>query len=211
VDQRLALLQSINTSLTHLDAHLASLRKTISSLDDSIPFLSFGGSDETIPEPTAAAAPDQQAAAPAAPEAATGAESPPAASATDTAATRDPMVGAWITRYPDDRRAIIFAPSGDFILSRREPEGATSEFIGTWTREDRVLKLTGQPLAAADTVEPAKAEPVATEGAAKEPGPGQPAAGEPPAPITRSIEIVMVTGRSVTVRLDGELLILIRP
>lgn len=215
VDQRLSLLNSINTSLTHLDAHLASLRKTISSLDDSIPFLSFGGGDDAIPEPSAPAEPaagEQPDATERAVDAS--AEQAPA----EKQRARDPMVGAWVTRFPDDRRAIVFAPDGRFILSRRENDDSTTEIAGEWERDDRILSLTAAVVPAPEPTSTPAASPSqpaaagATAPAASQPGasvaPPPPA---PPEPVTRRLEIVLVTGRSVTVRLDGELLILVRP
>lgn len=208
VDQRLAVLDSIDRSLTRLDAHLASLRKTISSLDESIPFLSFGDSAEAVPDLGAAPTPPDAEAAPPA------AEPPPgevtAAPPADQAPARDPMVGAWVTRYPDDTRALIFAPDGAFMLSRRNPDGSTAEFIGEWNRKQRTLTLTGRPAAQPQPTPPASpapAPPATTPGADA----AAPEAPAQPAPISRTLDIVMVTGRSVTVRLDGELIILVRP
>ncbi|MCC6677549.1 MAG: hypothetical protein IT436_10430 [Phycisphaerales bacterium] len=230
VDQQLAILNSINTSLNHLDAHLASLRKTISSLDDSIPFFSFGDSaDEAaaIPAPDAAptAPAGEPAPAPAPPEpAATEVAAAPAAAPADQSPARDPMVGAWVTRYPDDTRAIIFAPDGRFILSRRMPDGTATEFLGEWKRDQRSLKLTGLPIAASQSIPaaaptqppapaPAAAAPKPPTAAPSTPAtPGEPAAAPvDPQPITRVVELVIITGRSVTIRLDGELIILVRP
>jgi prefoldin subunit 5 len=58
LEQRLAVMESvqqslvsIDTTLKHLDAHLASLRKTIDNIDSTIPFLKF--SDDTDTESTA--------------------------------------------------------------------------------------------------------------------------------------------------------------
>ncbi|MDX9910785.1 MAG: hypothetical protein RBS39_03030 [Phycisphaerales bacterium] len=53
LQRQLELLQSIDTSLKNLDVHLASLRKTIASIDSAIPFLSISGDDD---EPTDEAA-----------------------------------------------------------------------------------------------------------------------------------------------------------
>lgn len=44
-------LDPIKGSLENLDAHLASLRKTISSIDSTIPFLKFSDDDEAEPGP----------------------------------------------------------------------------------------------------------------------------------------------------------------
>ena len=58
--ERLQTLGSITTSLEQIDAHLAALRRTISSLDRAVPFLKFSSEEdsEAEPAPDAPDAPD---------------------------------------------------------------------------------------------------------------------------------------------------------
>lgn len=51
--QRLAVLDSIESSLKRLDVHLASLRVTITKISDTIPFFDFGGEEPAATQPAA--------------------------------------------------------------------------------------------------------------------------------------------------------------
>ena len=48
--ERLQTLGSITTSLEQIDAHLAALRRTISSLDRAVPFLNFSSEEDSDAE-----------------------------------------------------------------------------------------------------------------------------------------------------------------
>lgn len=210
VQQRLALLQSINVSLSRLDTHLASLRKTIGRIDSAIPFIDLGSDDSDVAEPAPLAAADPaassdipvEAAAPAAGAAPAPAAETPAVAATTTEppadpapAAREPMLGAWISRYPDDGVALILLSDNHCILATRTPPAnpVAVERTGTWKRDQRHIILTMDAQAAAPAQPATPSVPAVTE------------------PASRTLEIVMSTGRSVTVRLDGKLMVLVRP
>lgn len=228
VQQRLALLQSINVSLGRLDTHLASLRKTIGRIDSAIPFIDLGSDESDVtaePVPLAAADPaaasDLPVEAPAAGTAPTAAAEPATAPPTDATTTataqpaaappataREPMLGAWISRYPDDSAALILLSDNRCIIATRTPPGnpVSVERTGTWKRDQRNIILTMDAHAAAPT-QPT----IPTTPAPATPGTPTPAPAPAAEPASRTLEIVMSTGRSVTVRLDGKLMVLVRP
>ncbi len=187
VDERLAILQSISTSLTRLDNHLASLRKTIGRIDNMIPFLDLGGEDASI-----AAAP----ANPAQPAADEVAPAEGGSAAKETAASRrDPVLGSWISQYPDRSAALVLLDGGKYLWQKVGAQGDTQRESGTWAKDGKNLRLTHE--------EPA---PI--------PKPNEPAPAQPPAPKTveRTYEIVANTARSMTLQeSNGRLLILNRP
>ncbi len=131
VQERLALLASIEKSLTHLDAHLAALRKTIGKLDSAIPFLDLGG-DAPIETPTTSVA--------SAPPA-DGTQSTPTATPTDqpAAPARDPLVGPWITAHPSDSFVLLLLADGRFV----QETGDTTrlKLRGTWKRTANVISF----------------------------------------------------------------------
>lgn len=215
VDQRLALLNSINTSLNHLDTHLASLRKTISRLDGVIPFLDLGGGDEPeLPEAvaTADAAPaaEGETATPAAAaegEAAATGPAPAAAAAAEDPAPREPMLGAWISRYPDDSMALILMADGQFILARKN----LWEMTGSWKRDQRSIVLTVVPNPTPESTPVTPVTPVTPASSNPEPAAKSGTQAPPPGPAQIRLEVLMSAGRSVTVRSEGSVLILVRP
>lgn len=146
VQDRLALLRSIEDSLSHVDAHLASLRKTIGAIDSAIPFLDLG-SDSPIEEPAAAApAPDanaeQIAAAPSAPGAPGDAAKAPAAEAAP--AKRDALIGTWISAYPDNSRALVLQQGGTFVMvDAASGKNPTRRSAGQWSRDKTTLTING--------------------------------------------------------------------
>lgn len=199
LEKQLALLASIEQSLGRLDAHLASVRKTIGSIDSMIPFLDLGGGEEVVAAPATTPAPTSTP-APGAQASATPAERPagePAAPEAEPAGRRDLIVGAWVCRYPESSRALVLLADGRYLSS-----AADVVVEGTWTREGTKLTLTS------------KAAPVPATGAST------PAAGSTPStPTTPSatpapsvFEVVSSTTRALTLRSEqGRLVIYGRP
>lgn len=138
VEEQLRLLRAIEASLSRLDTHLASLRKTINRIDGAIPFLSLGG-DEVVETPaeTPAPAPDDQA--PALADAGDRAAETRATS--PTPARRDPLVGVWITAQPDDGATLVLQPDGRYLLSTPVDGAPDRREQGAWTRVGDTLTL----------------------------------------------------------------------
>jgi prefoldin subunit 5 len=188
VDQHLKLLQSIQASLASLDQHLASLRKTIGKIDSAIPFLGLGGDEE--PEVTTAAAPAGEGAAEAAPaepkEPKEGKESKEASKA-----GREPMVGTWLERYPQQELALVLLASGQYVRVMHAADAPAVQ-RGTWKKEG----------AAEYSFTPAA--PVA-------PAAGQAGAQARPEAGPWKITVISLSGRSATVQVGERVLVLARP
>lgn len=198
VDDRLALLRSIQDSLAHVDVHLASLRKTIGRIDHMIPFLDLG-SDEAPAEPApvaAAPAPPEGAAAPEPGEAAAGAPSKD-----DAAAKRDAIIGSWVSQYPDRSTALVVLDGGRYIWQIAQAGGGWTTESGTWKRDGKQLRLTGDPSGAESAGAPAHGAPAVPRG------------NSPPLPPSdRTFEMISRSTRAVTLRAaDGRLMIFTKP
>lgn len=130
LERQLALLTSIEQSLDRLDVHLASVRKTIGSINSFIPFLDLGGgyeetevsaaTQEEVPPPGLG---QNREAADAAPGENGGAEVVPAS---PLAARRDSIMGAWISVYPDRSVAMVIHADGTYEKATVQPPRAAS-------------------------------------------------------------------------------------
>jgi hypothetical protein len=144
MQERLSLLRSVQTSLTNIDTHLASLRKTINRIDGAIPFLSLGG-DEVIespapPDPSAPPVPAEGGGSDAV--AANGAEAGDAPAATQPARQRiDPLVGVWMSAQPSDGSTLVLQPGNEYMLSRTDDLGVTVRERGGWERSGSTITL----------------------------------------------------------------------
>jgi hypothetical protein len=136
---RLALLRSVQTSLTNIDTHLASLRKTINRIDGAIPFLSLGG-DEVIETP--AAEPEDGSSAPETVVKAEGEAGEATAASAPARRRNDPLVGVWISAQPSDGTTLVLQPENRYMLSRTDDLGATSRESGEWERSGSTITLT---------------------------------------------------------------------
>lgn len=183
LQKQLDMLAAIEKSLTRLDAHLTAVRKALGSINSMIPFLDLGGGDDPGPVPAVAASD----AAPAEPKP----EGEPASK-------RDALAGIWVSRYPDDNRALLILPDGLCVWSKVTtpapvggvtPEPRRETLTGRWKHEGAMLTL---------TFDPPKPPPAA---------PGQ-AAPPPASPTVWSIKVVNVTSRSVALQFEDIGLIL---
>lgn len=145
MQERLLLLRSVQTSLTNIDAHLASLRKTINRIDGAIPFLSLGG-DEVVetpadPVPTQAARTenDEPAQTPVADDAAPADEQD---ERRGSPARPDPLVGVWISAQPSDGTTLVLRPGESYLLTRPIDDDNDDRESGSWTRSGNTLVLT---------------------------------------------------------------------
>lgn len=145
MQERLLLLRSVQTSLTNIDAHLASLRKTINRIDGAIPFLSLGG-DEVVetpanPVPTQAARTenDEPAQTPVADDAAPADEQDERRA---SPARPDPLVGVWISAQPSDGTTLVLRPGESYLLTRPIDDDNDDREAGSWTRSGNTLVLT---------------------------------------------------------------------
>jgi hypothetical protein len=206
-------LSSLAPSLRSVDVHLASLRGSLAAIDELLPFGGLGlGSG---PSPTVAAAAPQtgapgdagasagDGAAPAAPGGApTGVPSTPA-----VPARRDPLLGVWISVYPDDRVALLLAADGRYAQSTIEPSderasanpdgqvaavrtSAPAIERGTWSRAEAMLMFT-------PTSTPAAADPKAASQAS--------------ATVPRSFRVAASSFQSLVLETDEGLRVFARP
>lgn len=145
MQERLLLLRSVQASLTNIDAHLASLRKTINRIDGAIPFLSLGG-DEVVETPAgsapAASAPSRESQAiVAAGETQTPSGESSSASRPAPART-DPLIGVWISAQPSDGTTLVIQPGDSYLLTRPIDDDNDDRESGSWTRSGNSLVLT---------------------------------------------------------------------
>ncbi len=184
VQDRLSLLRSVDASLSRLDTHLASLRKTISRIDSAIPFLSLGGDEEIE---VAESEPAQPGEAPVA-VAGTDASAPKPEAETKAAqpARRDPLEGTWVSVYPISTRALLLQDEGRYTQIDTDAAGVATRLTGRWTREGTTLTLVSDPRA-----------PTPAKG--KQPG--------PPVSTTQTYDISSLTIRSVTLDSPSGLMI----
>ncbi len=190
-------LQSIDTSLSRLDVHLAAVRKTIGSIDNMIPFLDLGGGDEYIDEAPAAGEAREVAAAGEVSDAAATAPAPSSDAAeappetTKAPAKREVFLGTWVEQFPSHVHAIVILSNGRYVFVAGDAPGIE----GAWTHNSGVLTFTPDPVSAPPTAQtPAKA----------------PAATPNLAPSTYSI--LNSSNRTLTLRdANGSLLIYGRP
>lgn len=178
VDKRLAVLTPIQTSLNRLDQHLAALRRTIGRIDSVIPFLDLGGGEPvTDAGPVAAAEPAE------------GAKPEP----TDAATKREPMVGAWLSQFPDRRTALIIMADGHYIRvvgSANAQDSQPKPQRGTWKRGDaKALQFTPEPTAGTDD----QGKPTQVPGTAW------------------TLAVVSQSGRALTAEIDGQVMVFSRP
>jgi hypothetical protein len=195
--ERLILLRSVEESLRNVDAHLASLRKTIGAIDSAIPFLDLGG-DAPVeePAPATAAAPDAGAEQIAAPGATPGAAAPdavagdaakqPAAAEPAAPAKRDALIGTWVSAYPDESRALVLQQGNTFVMiDAASGKNPTRRSTGRWAREKNTLTLDG--------VQP-------------------PPQGKAPAqPQVQTWQILSLTARSVTIEGPDGIVVFAKP
>ncbi len=202
IQPKLEKLYPITTSLSHLDAHLRSVRKTIVSLNDQMPFFELDADPlDSVPPPvtetgvppeggiTSSGEPLTPPPAPgAAPEgagaAAEGAGAPGAAPAGAAAESAKPkrelLLGTWLREHPSVGVALIFLEDGVYILDANGPNSER----GTWKRDGESVVLTPTTMAPAPP-----------------PQPGQPAQ----QPTARPERRYKILGRAVRVlTLDGE-------
>lgn len=183
MQERLLLLRSVQTSLTNIDAHLASLRKTINRIDGAIPFLSLGG-DEVVESPAPASEPGS-AGDDASPIVAAGGSDAPA---TESASSeprpapprRDPIVGVWISQQPSDGTTLVIQPGESYLLTRPIDDVSDDRESGTWKRSGNSLVLTPNE----STVDGAQ---------------------------TRNLTIVLQTTRSLTVDNGSQVRVFVKP
>lgn len=192
LERQLALLESIRVSLSRLDTHLASLRKTIGRIDSAIPFLDLGGGEPVTDAPAleTAAAPAQEGAAA---DAASATSSPTAAAAP---VRRDPLGGIWATQFPAEGTTLVMLPDNTYRLALKEAPtpgvpgtGGVRVEKGTWAREDKVYTLTADPMTRTGA------------GGVAETVPGR----------TWKMVVVSSSTRAAAVEIDGNLTLLVRP
>ncbi len=133
MQERLILLRSVQSSLVNIDAHLASLRKTINRIDGAIPFLSLGG-DEVIETPATPA--------PGAHAEGEDAEGETTASSQPARQRVDPLIGVWMSVQPNDGSTIVLQPENEYMLSRTDDLGVTVRERGKWGRAGSMITLT---------------------------------------------------------------------
>ncbi|HVZ93316.1 MAG TPA: hypothetical protein VG797_02285 [Phycisphaerales bacterium] len=150
VHERLRLLQSIDASMTKLDGHLASLRRTISKLDDVIPFFEFGDETPVETPPVTAVTTDggETSSSPAAATETSAAAPTAAATPTDAGPAqtskpkRNPLIGTWIRQFPKDQvdGLILLDETHAYYLT-----GGGSKIPATWAISGSTLTLTFEP------------------------------------------------------------------
>ncbi|MDX2132544.1 MAG: hypothetical protein SFY69_10890 [Planctomycetota bacterium] len=128
LEQQLAVLNSINTSLQRLDSHLASLRGTIGRIDSVMPFLDLGGGPVDVP-------PAPPANAEGSPEGSPADGGTPGGQAAP--ARRDPLLGAWVSVYPDGTMALVFFTDGKLVYAAQ----GLGAHDWTWRRDGANLVL----------------------------------------------------------------------
>lgn len=202
LERQLALLESIRGSLSRLDTHLASLRKTIGRIDSAIPFLDLGGGETVTDAPAMEPAAETAVAA-------SGAEGTPTAAAAGAAESapapvrRDPLSGIWATQFPTEGTTVVMLPDNTYRLALKEAPapgvprtGGVRVEKGTWAREDKVYTLTAEP-----TTRPAGAGGAAGAGGQAQTVPGR----------TWKMVVVSSSTRAAAVEIDGNLTLLVRP
>ena len=219
LDKQLAILKQIETSLGHLDQHLAALRRTIGRIDSAIPFLDLGGG-----EAPSEAAPAAIAATDAQPAGSADAAAAPKPTEPVDPSKRDAVLGTWLSQFPQRGLAVVLQADGKFLwtdttITSNPPVTMT----GKWKKLDsKTLQLTAdhvpataQATATAPTAPTAPAAPAAAAAAATgasgpSGGPGAAnssaataAATAPAAPSTWQYQIVAQTARSITLQQDG--------
>lgn len=138
VDEQLRLLREIEGSLSRLDTHLASLRKTINRIDGAIPFLSFGGDEVIEPPPvdtaeTSSGSEDDQ-------RIETAEALPPNALPPSTARA-DPIVGVWVSVHAEDGIVLVLDTDKSFNFVRPAGDGSRERLRGMWSQRGATLTL----------------------------------------------------------------------
>ncbi len=243
VEGQLQTLKSVDTSLVRLDGHLASLRGTIGKLDGVIPFLDLGSGDVTPTEGTSPAVgtapvadkPEIITSVPPAEGAAPGTQSQDARDAVASgagvqgAATREPLLGTWLTEHPGRGGVLVLLPDGRYVFSiaRENALGmiAASNAIerGTWKRIDRsTLEFNVITEGSADyfRLQIGTAAYYAwvqarnkarEESASPEQGQGERLDTMTPSPRTWKIGIILQSNRSVTTEIGENIFVWTRP
>ncbi len=157
LEKQLALLQSIETSLGRLDQHLTAVRKTMASLDGIVPFLDLdtGPVTDAPPVPVAIAPAGNVP-----PEAVVGGVGVSAASTTNVGdatepgtaarATRDPLLGVWMSQYPDKDHVLILQTGGRYLRSAKDRSSTYTITRGSFAKEPGAaasLRFTPDPSA----------------------------------------------------------------
>lgn len=197
-EKQLATLTSIDHSMTKLDQHLGSLRKTISRIDNVIPFFSLGDDapiESDAAEPTAPTEPAAEvppAAAPAEGAAIAepaGKDADPTSQAPAAAVRRDPLVGTWICEFPKSpSQALILLPDSSALLVTHYESGGT-KIPGTWSRKGNTLTFTHTP----QKIEGAPDAPAETK------------------PLVIAYTIITQTTRTLTLDMRGQVLVFAKP
>jgi len=137
MEDRLTLLRSLVTSLSSVDVHLASLRKTIGRIDGMIPFLDLGTEGDPEPTPAAEVAEATPPTDPAAPKSG---EAPAPKEAAPS--RRDGLLGVWVSQYPDRATVIVLQDGGRYVRQRAaQPPNTPFVESGTWKRDGKRLEL----------------------------------------------------------------------
>lgn len=186
----------VEQNLVHINQHLAGLRTTISKLDSTIPFLDLGGDtpieEASTPAPAMTTEPAKEIAQDAA---------APTEAATATAAgtaTRDSLVGPWISADPSRPWTLLLLADGRFLsettlrypVSQTESRAEVKHDEGTWKREG-----SGSSLA---IVLEAQATSGQKEGAA-------------PIPSLRRYRVLHQTAKTLSMESGNQLFVLKKP
>jgi len=205
LEKQLALLQSIETSLGRLDQHLTAVRKTMASLDGLVPFLDLdtGPVTDAPAVSVAAGASGGEAGAPGA-AAATVNEGPdPIATARSA---RDPLLGIWVSQFPEKDHVLILQPGGQYIRSSVDKAGGFSVSRGAFVKER------GGQLTLRFTPEPGPPPTVAATPKTKDSPVGK--EGMSPAPVAAApyvMQVVSQAQRSLALERDGVVVVYSRP
>lgn len=226
LEKQLLLLRSIETSLARLDQHLTAVRKTMASLDGIVPFLDLDTGQVTEAPAVGAmvnanAAPGNGESAPrgaAVPDAVAGAadasapNAAPAGAAASTdpnagaRAARDPLLGIWISQFPEKDHVLILQTGGQYVRSSVDKAGAFSVTRGAFAKEQ------GGQLALRFTPDPAPLPSVMPSPKSKD-APGAKDT-ESPAIVAAPpfvMQIVSQSQRSLALQRDGVVYVYSRP
>lgn len=139
LEKQLLLLRSIETSLARLDQHLTAVRKTMASLDGIVPFLDLdtGPVTDAPGVATNANPPDAGAGATdgGAPSAAPAGSEASADTNGAARAARDPLLGIWISQFPEKDHVLILQTGGRYIRSMMDKAAGPDVSYGTFVKE----------------------------------------------------------------------------
>ncbi len=233
LDRQLAQLISIERSLARLDQHLTAVRKTMAALDGIVPFLDLDTGPVTDvpqtpatppPAPDAAAVASQDAAA----EARAGSPAAPAGEAPEPMAGarsgRDPLLGIWMSQYPEKDHVLILQPGGRYIRSEVGKHGEHILHGGTFAKEpgsEGALRFTPDPvppppgaIAPQADAAPGRRDGAGAQGSSGERGVSGAKVEAPPAPVAAppyAMRIVSQGARALALQHDGVVYVYSRP